>query len=75
MKFYLKNPAQWAGLIQAVVALVAIYVEIPVEAVLGLIAAATGLSFHAQKVENEKTLSALWTDPVDDDEDDLDPYR
>lgn len=74
MKFYLKNPAQLAGLIQAIVALVAVYIDIPVEAVLGLIAAATGLSFHAQKVENEKTESALWTDPIDDDEDELDPY-
>lgn len=63
MKFYLKNPAQWAGIIQAAVALLAVYIDIPVEAVLALIAAATGLSFHAQKVENEKTVSALWTDP------------
>ncbi len=66
MKLYLRNPARVAGLVQAIVALLAVYVDIPVEAVLTLIAAATGLSFHSQKVENEKTESALWTDPIDD---------
>lgn len=66
MKLYLRNPARVAGVVQAVVALLAVYVDIPVEAVLALIAAATGLSFHSQKVENEKTESALWTDPIDD---------
>ena len=66
MKSYLRNPARVAGILQALVALLAIYVDIPVEAVLALIAAATGVSFHAQKVENEKTESALWTDPIDD---------
>ena len=64
---FTKNPAAWAGLIQAIVALVAIYKPIPVEAILGIIAAATGLSFHAQRIENEKTEAALWTDPEEND--------
>ena len=64
MKLFEKSPAVWAGVIQAVVALAAVYVkDLPVEAVLGLIAAATGLSFGAQRVENAKTEAALWTDP------------
>lgn len=66
MKMYLRNPAAWAGVIQAIVALVATYVKgLPVEAILGLIAAATGLSFHAQRVEDAKTDTALYTEPED----------
>lgn len=62
---FVKSPAAWAGVVQAVVALAAVYVkDLPVEAVLGLIAAATGLSFGAQRVENDKTHVALWTDPI-----------
>lgn len=72
MKFNLpfvgKAPAAWAGLVQAIVALVAVYVpELPQELVLGLIAGATGLSLGAQKAENNKTIAALYTDPEDDD--------
>jgi hypothetical protein len=71
MKFKLpvgKAPAAYAGLVQAIVTLVAVYVpNIPVEVVLGLIAGATGLSFTAQKKENEKTLLALYADPEDED--------
>ena len=65
-----KSPAAWAGIIQAAVTLAAVYVkDLPVEAVLGLIAAATGLSFGAQRVENAKTEVALWSDPLPDDPD------
>jgi hypothetical protein len=71
MKFKLpfvgKAPAAVAGLVQAIIALVAVYVpSIPQEVVLGLIAGATGLSFGAQKKENEKTLLALYADPEDE---------
>ena len=67
MKFG-KAPAVWAGLIQAAVALIAVYIpDLPTEAVLAFIAAATGLSFTAQKVENGKTLAALYSDPEDED--------
>lgn len=73
MKFNLpfvgKAPAAWAGLVQAVVALIAVYVpDLPQELVLGLIAGATGLAFGAQKAENGKTLAALYTDPEDEDD-------
>ena len=68
-KFFEKSPAAWAGIIQAAVTLAAVYIEgLPVEAVLTLIAAATGLSLSAQRVENKKTDAALWTDPVASDE-------
>lgn len=69
MKFKLpvgKAPAAYAGLVQAIVALIAVYVpNLPVEVVLGLIAGATGLSFGAQKAENIKTVLALYSDPED----------
>jgi hypothetical protein len=65
MKFG-KAPAAWAGVIQAIVALVVVYVpDLPVELVLAVIAGATGLSFTAQKVENGKTVAALFTEPED----------
>jgi hypothetical protein len=68
LPFVGKAPAVYAGLIQAVIALVVVYVpNLPQEVILGLIAGATGLSFGAQKAENGKTLSALYTDPEDDD--------
>ena len=64
-----KSPAAWAGIIQAAMALVAVYVpSLPQGAILALIAAATGLSFQSQKIENQKTEAALWTDPEDADE-------
>ena len=63
-KFFERNPARWASVIQAVVALAAVYIkDLPVEAVLALIAAVTGLGFVAQNVEDGKTDSAYWTDP------------
>jgi hypothetical protein len=63
-KFLERNPARWAAVIQAAVALVAVYVkDLPVEAVLALIAAVTGLGFVAQKVEDGKTEAAYWADP------------
>lgn len=70
MKFFSKNPAAWAGLIQASVALLAAFKkDIPVEAILAFIAAATGLSFKAQTIEHEKTDAAYWSDPEDPDDD------
>lgn len=64
-KWFQKSPASWAAVIQAVVALVAVYVPtLPQAAILALITAVTGLGFAAQRVENGKTEAALWTDPV-----------
>lgn len=66
LPFVGKAPAASAGLIQAIVTLIAVYVPgLPQELVLGLIAASTGLSFGAQKAENNKTVAALYTDPED----------
>jgi hypothetical protein len=57
-----KAPASWAAVIQAAVALVAVYVDnLPQEAILALITAVTGLGFAAQKVENSKTSVAIRT--------------
>lgn len=65
MKFQ-KSPAAWAGLIQAAIAIIAVYVpNLPQGAILAFVAAATGLSFQAQKIENQKTEAALFTDPED----------
>ena len=63
-KFLKKAPVSWAAVIQAVVALVAVYVpDLPQAAVLALITAVTGLGFAAQRVENIKTLDAFYADP------------
>ena len=65
MKFS-KSPAAWAGLIQAAIALIAVYVpNLPQGAILAFVAAATGLSFQAQKIENQKTEAAFFADPED----------
>ncbi len=59
-----KSPASWAAVIQAVVALVAVYVpDLPQAAILTLITAVTGLGFAAQGVENKKTKAAYFSDP------------
>lgn len=65
-RVFQKSPASWAAVIQAVVALVAVYVpSLPQAAILALVTAVTGLGFVAQRVENGKTEAALWTDPID----------
>lgn len=57
-------PAKWVALLQAVVALIAFYVEnFPQAAVIALITSVTGLGFVAQKVEDEKTYDAFLVDP------------
>ena len=65
MKYLIeKAPARWAALIQALVALVAVYVDgLPVEAVTLLILAAAGLGEFAQKIEDSKTYDAFLVDP------------
>lgn len=57
-------PAKWVALLQALVALIAFYVEnFPQAAVIALITSVTGLGFVAQKVEDEKTYDAFLVDP------------
>lgn len=65
--FWVKAPASWAAVIQAVVALVAVYVpDLPQGAILAIITAVTGLGFAAQHVENSKTMAAYLVEPVKD---------
>jgi hypothetical protein len=57
-------PAKWVALLQAVVALIAFYVDnFPQAAVIALITSVTGLGFVAQKVEDTKTYEAFLVDP------------
>jgi hypothetical protein len=66
-----RNPARVAAFISSTVALVVTYIspEIPVEQAVIFVLSALGLGEYAQRVENEKTEAALWTDPEDLDED------
>ncbi len=65
MKYFIeKAPARWAAFVQALVALVAVYVDgLPQEAVLALIFAAAGLGEVAQKIEDSKTYDAFLVSP------------
>ena len=66
-----RNPARVAAFISSAVALVVTYIspEIPVEQAVIFVLSALGLGEYAQRVENEKTEAALWTDPEDLDDD------
>jgi hypothetical protein len=66
-----RNPARVAAFISSTVALVVTYIspEIPVEQAVIFVLSALGLGEYAQRVENEKTEAALWTDPEDLDDD------
>ncbi len=62
-----RNPARVAAFISSAVALVVSYIspEIPVEQAVIFVLSSLGLGEDAQRVENEKTEAALWTDPED----------
>jgi hypothetical protein len=62
-----RNPARVAAFISSAVALVVSYIspEIPVEQAVIFVLSSLGLGEYAQRVENEKTEAALWTDPED----------
>jgi hypothetical protein len=62
-----RNPARVAAFISSAVALVVSYIspEIPVEQAIIFVLSSLGLGEYAQRVENEKTEAALWTDPED----------
>ena len=62
-----RNPARVAAFISSAVALVISYIspEIPVEQAIIFVLSSLGLGEYAQRVENEKTEAALWTDPED----------
>jgi hypothetical protein len=62
-----RNPARVAAFISSAVALIVSYIspEIPVEQAVIFVLSSLGLGEYAQRVENEKTEAALWTDPED----------
>jgi hypothetical protein len=67
-----KHPARIAAFVSSAVALVvaAIFPEMPTEAAVAFVLSALGLGEYAQRVENEKTLEALYTevDTYEEDE-------
>lgn len=78
--FVHKNPARIAALVSSVVALVmaAVFPDMPTEAAVAFVLSALGLGEYAQRVENEKTLEALYTEVdayEDDEEQDLNMDR
>jgi len=66
-----RNPARVAAFVSSAVALIVSYIspDIPVEQAVIFILSSLGLGEYAQRVENEKTEAALWTDPEDLDDD------
>lgn len=65
--FVHRNPARVAAFVSSAVALVvsALSPDMPVEAAVAFVLSALGLGEYAQRVENIKTETALYTD-VDD---------
>jgi hypothetical protein len=68
--FVHRNPARVAAFVSSAVALVvsALSPDMPVEAAVAFVLSALGLGEYAQRVENEKTEIALYTDVDDLDE-------
>lgn len=66
-EFIHRNPVRVAAFISSLVALVvsAISPDLPVEQAVVLVLSFLGLGEYAQRVENEKTITALYTDPED----------
>lgn len=68
--FVHKNPARVAAFVSSAVALLisAISPDMPVEAAVAFVLSALGLGEYAQRVEDKKTETALYTDIEDLDE-------
>ena len=68
--FVHKNPARVAAFVSSAVALIvsALSPDMPVEPAVAFVLSALGLGEYAQRVENEKTTMALYTDVEDLDE-------
>lgn len=64
-EFIHRNPARVAAFISSLVTLIitAINPDLPAEQAVVLVLSFLGLGEYAQRVENEKTLTALYTDP------------
>ena len=62
-----KNPARIAAFVSSTVALVvaALFPEMPTEAAIAFVLSALGLGEYAQRVEDQKTIEALYTDVND----------
>ena len=62
-----KNPARLAAFVSSTVALfmAAVLPDMPVEAAVAFVLSALGLGEYAQRVENEKTEVALYTELED----------
>jgi hypothetical protein len=67
--FIHRNPARVAAFVSSAVALVVSYIspDIPVEQAVIFILSSLGLGEYAQRIENDKTEAALWTDPEEVD--------
>lgn len=68
--FVHRNPARVAAFVSSAVALIvsAVSPDMPVEAAVAFVLSALGLGEYAQRVENQKTEIALYTDPEDTEE-------
>ena len=64
-----KHPARVAAFVSSAIALVLSVVspDVPTEAAVAFVLSALGLGEFAQRVENNKTVDALYTDPNDID--------
>lgn len=66
-QFIHANPVRVAAFVSSAVALIvsAISPDIPVEAAVAFVLSSLGLGEYAQRVENDKTDEALFTNPED----------
>ena len=62
-----RNPVRIAAWVSSTVALAVAFLvpDMPIEPAVAFVLSSLGLGEYAQKAENEKTLSALYTDPED----------
>jgi hypothetical protein len=66
-EFIHRNPARVAAFVSSLVALLvtALSPDLPVEQAVVFVLSALGLGEYAQRVEDKKTIEALYTDPED----------
>lgn len=66
-EFVHRNPARVAAFVSSLVALAVTMLspDLPVEQAVIFVLSALGLGEYAQRVENQKTVDALYTDPED----------
>ena len=66
-EFIHRNPARVAAFVSSLVALLvtALSPDLPVEQAIVFVLSALGLGEYAQRVEDKKTIEALYTDPED----------